>query len=101
MTMHNGFHPRSNVYPVYIPRKKGCRRPLGVEDTVNLAVFGIERYVGSSEERLINAARGPRRSDEGREKEFQKRVKIERKQHLNNKALHGQSFYAHWRNNNN
>ena len=72
MTMHNGFHPRRNVDRVYIPRKEGGRGLHSVEDTVNLAVLGLERYMGSSEEGRISAARGPRRYDGVTEKELKK-----------------------------
>ena len=45
LTMHNGLHPRNNVDRLYIPRKEGGRGLMCVEDTVNLAKVGLERYV--------------------------------------------------------
>ena len=44
LTMHGGLHPKSNVDRLYIPRKEGGRGLLNVEDTINLAVIGLERY---------------------------------------------------------
>ena len=55
--MHKGLHPKSNVDRLYISRKEGGRGLLNVEDTVHLAIIGLLKYVGNSEERLLNAAR--------------------------------------------
>ena len=57
LTMHKGLHPKSNVDRLYISRKGGGRGLLNVEDTVHLAIIGLLKYVGNSEERLLNAAR--------------------------------------------
>ena len=43
---------------LYIPRKKGGRGFISIEDFVELAIRGLEVYVHGSEERLIQAARG-------------------------------------------
>ena len=45
LTMHGGLHQKSNVDRLYIPRKEGGRGLLNVEDVINLAVIGLERYV--------------------------------------------------------
>ena len=51
-------HPKSHVDRLYIPRKKGGRGLISIDDCVDLAVRGLEIYVHGSEERLIHAARG-------------------------------------------
>lgn len=57
-TISRGFHPKSDVDRVYIPRKEGGRDLISIEDCVKLAVSGLEVYVHESEERVIQAARG-------------------------------------------
>ena len=91
LTMHNGLHPGSNVDRAYIPRKEGGRGFLCVEDTVNLAKIGLERYVKESKERLIIAARGDNENTEiDTDNEFKTRTKLERKTKWKEKTLHGQ-----------
>ena len=57
LTMHKGLHPKSNVGRLYIPRKEGGRGLICVEDIINFAVIGLERYVNNSEERLLSAGK--------------------------------------------
>ena len=57
LTMHKGLHPKSNIGRLYIPRKEGGRGLLSVDDTINLEVIGLERYVNNSEERLLSAGK--------------------------------------------
>ena len=54
---HKGLHSRSNIDKPYISRKEGGREFFNVEDTVNLAIIGISRYVDNSEESLLSTAR--------------------------------------------
>ena len=55
--MHKALPPKRNVSRLYIPRKEGGRGLLSVEDIINLAVIGLERYVNNSEERLLSAGK--------------------------------------------
>ena len=57
-TIYGALHSKSDVARLYIPRKKGGRGLILVEDCVELAIRGLEVYVHGSEERLIQAARG-------------------------------------------
>ena len=57
MTMHRALNPKSDVARIYLSRKEGVRGLISVEDTVQLAILGLERYVLTSEERLLIAAR--------------------------------------------
>ena len=94
LTMHKGLHPKSNVGRLYIPRKEGGRGLICVEDIINFAVIGIERYVYNSEERLLSAGKRIwRQSNEyvvESESEFKTRKNNERKQSWKEKMLHGQ-----------
>ena len=56
LIMHKGLHPRSNVDRVYTPRTEEDRGSQSVEDTIELAILGLQRYVQDSDERLIAAA---------------------------------------------
>ena len=57
-TIYGALHPNSDVDKLYIPRKKGGRGLISIEDCVELAIRGLEVYDHGSEERLIQAARG-------------------------------------------
>ena len=49
MTMHRSLNPRSDVARIYLSRKEGGRGLLSVEDTIKLAILGLEKYVLTSE----------------------------------------------------
>ena len=57
MTMHRAVNPKSDAASIYLSRKEGGRGLISVEDTVKLAVLGLERYILASEEGLLIAAR--------------------------------------------
>ena len=57
-TIHGALDPKSDVDRLYIPRKKGGRGLISIEDIIELAVRGLEVYVHGSEDGLIHAARG-------------------------------------------
>ena len=57
-TMYESLHPKSDVDRLYIPRKKGGRGLISIEDCVELALKGLEVYVHRNEERLIQVVRG-------------------------------------------
>ena len=58
MTMHRLLNPNSDIARLYLSRKIGGRGLISIEDTVKLAIVGLERYVLTSEEGLLIAARG-------------------------------------------
>ena len=99
LTMHGGLHPKSNVDRLYIPRKEGGRGLLNVEDVINLAVIGLERYVCNSNERLLTAARAANEYEGDSETEYKLRKKNERCQAWKEKTLHrrGLARVAKWR----
>ena len=57
MTTHQELNPKSDVAKIYLSGKEGGRGLISVEDTVKLAILGIERYVLTSEGGLLIAAR--------------------------------------------
>ena len=98
MTMYWALIPKSDVARIYLSRKEGRRGLTSVEDTVRLAILGLERYVLTSEEGLLVAAR---RVDGDYEqhlgmtesvKEFKERRGNEQRNVLKQKNLHGQFF---------
>ena len=52
-TMYGVLHPKSNVYRLHITRKEAGTGLISIEDSVELAVRGLEVYVHGSEEGLI------------------------------------------------
>ena len=57
MTMHRALNPKSDVARIYLSRKEGGRGLISVEDIAKLAILGLERYLLTSEEVLLIAAR--------------------------------------------
>ena len=57
MTMHRALNPKSDVARIYLSRKEGGRGLISVEDTVKLAILGLERYLLTGEKGLLIAAR--------------------------------------------
>ena len=90
MTMHKALHPRDSVCRLYLPRKEGGRGLIAVEDCIDLAKLGLERYISESDERLIFAARREIDTPSENEEDFKRRMKMERKAEWKEKALHGQ-----------
>ena len=52
-TMYGVLHPKSNLYRLHITRKEAGTGLIFIEDSVELAVRGLEVYVHGSEEGLI------------------------------------------------
>ena len=90
MTMHKALHPRDSVCRLYLPRKEGGRGLIAVEDCIDLAKLGLERYISESDERLIIVARREIDTPSENEEDFKRRMKMERKAVWKEKALHGQ-----------
>ena len=57
MTMHNAFHPKSNIDCLYIPRNQGGKGLPAVKEAVKLTNLGLENYAKESRERLLTARR--------------------------------------------
>ena len=91
MNMYRALHPRDSVARLYLPRKEGGRELLSIEDSVDLAILGLENYVQQSDELLHASVRAAVKESET-VKEFKKRRKEERRTELKEKALHGQFF---------
>ena len=91
LTMHNGFHPKSNVDRLYLSRIEGGRGLIGVQDTVETAILGLRNNVRNSKERLLIAAH-TMEEDDDREtpNEYKKREKNKRKTQWTQNQLHGQ-----------
>ena len=85
--MHNGFHPKSNVDRLYLSRSKGGRGLIGVQVTVETAIY----VRNSSKQRLLIAERTTQEhKDRKTPKKNKKRKKDERKTQWTQKQLHGQ-----------
>ena len=51
LTMHNGFHLKSNVDWLYLSRSEGGRGYIGVQDIVETAILGLPNDVRNCKER--------------------------------------------------
>ena len=58
LTIYGALHSKSDVGRLYIPRKKGGKGLISIEDCVELETRGLVVNVHMSEERLIQAGRG-------------------------------------------
>ena len=92
MNMNGALHPRDSVARLYISRKEGGRGLMSVEDCVDIAALGLEKYINESTERIISATK----RNDGKEIEsvtsYKARRKQERTTELKEKPLHGQHF---------
>ena len=52
-SIYGALHPKSDVDRLYIPRKEGGRGLISIEDSVQLAIRVLERYVHGSKKRLL------------------------------------------------
>ena len=50
LTMHNRFHPQSNVNRLFLSRSEGSRELIGVQDTVVTEILGLRNYVRKKRE---------------------------------------------------
>lgn len=88
--MYGALHSRDSVARIYLPRKKGGRGLISVEDCVDQAVISLSSYIAHSNEMLLTAARGNLDSPHETSKEFRKRKTEERMREAKEKQLHGQ-----------
>ena len=58
MTMHRALHPQADVDRLYLPRNKGGRGMISVEDCVEIEIESLKVYVEASNESLLNAVEG-------------------------------------------
>ena len=89
-TIYRALHPKSDVDRLYIPRKKGGRDLISIEDCVELVIRGLEVYVHGSEERLIQAASGDKIDGLETASVLKRSKKEKRLQDWDEKVLHGQ-----------
>ena len=90
LTMHKALHPKSDVDRLYLPRNEGGRGLQSAQDTIELAILGLDNYVRNSHEKLMTAAREDSNEDLETEQEFKQRKHCERKGRWCEKVLHGQ-----------
>ena len=65
---------------------------MSVEDCVNIAVLGLEKYINESTERMINAAIRSDRKEIESVASYKARGLQERTTEMKEKPLHGQHF---------
>ena len=80
------LNPKSEVAKIYVSRKEGGKGLISVEDTVKLAILGLEREVLTSDEGL------PHLGMIESMKEFKERRRNERSNVFKQKKLQGQLF---------
>ena len=90
LTIYGALHPKSDEDRLYIPRKKGGRGLISMEDFVELAIRGLEVYVHGSEERLMQAARGDKIDGLEAGSVLKRSKKEKRLEDWEKKVLHGQ-----------
>ena len=91
-TIYGALHPKSDADRLYIPRKKGGRGLITIEDCVELAIRGLEVYVHGSDERLIQAARGSKIDGLEAASVLKRSKKEKRLEDWEKKVVHGQYF---------
>ena len=89
-TIYGALHPKSDVDRLYIPRKKGERSLISIEDCAELAIRSLEVYVHGIEERLLPTARGGKIDDLEAGSALKRSKKEKRLEDWKKKVLHGQ-----------
>ena len=92
LTMHGGFHPKSDVDRLYLPRKLGGRGICSIEDCVEEERRSIAMYLSQNQEELLKFARKELKLPTENESklEFKKRKETEKLSSWKEKKLHGQ-----------
>ena len=57
LTMYGGFHPKSDVDRLYVPRSKGGRGLMSVIDIVREEEKQLDKYIQNSPEKIMKAVR--------------------------------------------
>ena len=52
-TMHKALHVKNDVDRLYLSRIEGGRGPQSAQDTIELAILGLDNFVMNSHEKLI------------------------------------------------
>ena len=87
MTMHRALHPQADVDRLYLPRSKGGRGMISVEDCEEMEIKSLKEYVVASNERLLNAVEGEQILGRGKSK---REIMEERNKNFMEKPLHSQ-----------
>ena len=81
---------QSLMLRLYVPRNDRGRGLISIEDSVELAVRGLEVYVRGKEERLLQAARADREDGLEAARVLKNMKKEKRLQDWEEKTLYGQ-----------
>ena len=87
--LHNVFCPKSNVDRLYLSRSEGGRGLIGVQDTVETAIWRWRNYVRNSKE-ILAACTVEEDEDRETPNEYKKRKRNEKKTQWTQKQIHGQ-----------
>ena len=89
-TIYGAWHTESDVERLFIPRKEGERGLISIEDSIELALRGLEVYVYGSEDGMIYAARGDKIDGLEAASVLKRSKKGKRLEDWEKKVLHGQ-----------
>ena len=90
MTIYKALHPRADIDRLYIPRKKGGRGLLSVEDMVTLEKTSLSEYVNGKPEQLMELLEKEGLTKYTMPKEKKKKeIQGKRETRWREKALHG------------
>ena len=94
LTIHGVFHPRSDIYRLYVPRKRGGRGLIGCEDCVRAEENNVAWYIKNAVEPLLLEVRrsGMIKTEDCKDKKHYKIVKVtETVSRWTEKPMHGHS----------
>ena len=91
LAMNGCLHTRSNVARLYLPRKKGVRRLIGIEECVRKERKSLYGYLRESTEWMLQAAMKEKVIvEEENLQDYERRIKEEKVKSWKEKALHGE-----------
>ena len=88
--MNGCMYTRSNVARLYLPRKKGGRGLISIEECVVKESKSLHGYLGETTEWMLQAALNEVLDEEENLQDYKKRKQEEKVRDWKEKALHGE-----------
>ena len=90
MTMYGTHHPKADVDRLYLQKCEGGRGLLGLEDSMEVEVHSLEKYLSTSKEKVLKEVSRSRFIENNKCGRSKEEVHKEHREKYEGKPLHGQ-----------